>query len=656
MLFALFAFGVACGVFSRAGTDAAAAPEANGAARILYASDAAYPANQIYVADPTGRKPIGRLTFGKAPPCRRWIGNWCGWDAPEPSPDGRKVAMWFRHHDQIETPDSATLYVSRAYGRGRIPIERNVRLSRFDDPFVRWSPDSRFVAYWSDAEYWRVFRADGKGRAFNTPQAWWPKPGSSPDSRWRLTTGDKSFALTDTRQDKRRTVSIWAMSWTWTADSRRLAFAGVEGGIYLLNTRSQSIERLTVDHGRDLDWSPDGRSIAYVSSGDLRVANLSGRVKTVVDDTDEFGGVISSLAWTRPPRGTAYRKPPPRFPVGDGTATLPWDIERIATDGGRVALIACGHVFAWSPARREVVQADDSSLTQRCNSPEFYSPVRMYDVGIAGDRVGWGYHQGNTGQQAELFVTALEDRRRSTLSLGDGWGILGCPWQSPLGELAGSAGLLVYSTWDERGDPPGYCSRIATEEQSIRRVPEGGCPCPVLRSEPGRFVPFDVDSGRIVAAGDNALILLDSSGTELLSIPVRAASASLAGDDLVVLVQGALRHLDARTGALLHTWPLPNVSIGERCATPNIALCRDPALVLEDAAQGLVTYVIEKQVHVLRLEDGSDVVVAPGQSSGFVDTGLVVAVGPQLRLVRFDELRLPRASRQRPPLPSRARA
>lgn len=644
---AVVAVALVAAVNSRAGADVVATPGAVGAARILYASDSAYSANEIYVAEPTGRRPVGRLTFGKAPPCRRWLGNWCGWDAPEPSPDGRKVAMWFRHHEEPGKRDSATLYVSGADGRGRIPIERNVSLSRFNDPFVRWSPDSRFVAYWGTAA-WHIYRADGKRAvAPDDNPAWLLEPGYSPDGRWRLTTGEKTFALTDTRQGKRQTFPIWAGSWTWTADSRRLAFAGIEGGIFELDSRTLRVRRLTEDRGHNLDWSPDGRSIAYVSterlriiySSDLRVVSLSGRVTTVVDGADTHGGDIGNLAWARPPKGTAYRQPPPRFRVGDGTATMPWDVERIATDGGMVAFIACGHTFAWSPARREVVQAEnESSLTQRCNSPEFYSPARLYDVAVAGDRVGWGFHQGNTGQQAELLVTPLEDRRsHAIISLGEGQGISGGPWGNPLGELAGSGGLLVYSTWSE-GCAPNSCSQIVTREQSVRRVPEGGCPCPVLRSEPGRFVPFDVDAARIVAAGDNELVLLNSSGAELLAIPVRAAAASLAGDDLVVLVQGAIRHHDARTGALLHSWPLPNVSVGERCATPNFAGCRDPELVLEDSARGLVTYVIGKQVHALRLADGADIVVSSGQSAGFIDTGLVVAVGPRLQLVRFEDL------------------
>lgn len=639
---------VAVGAQSGAGLDgAAAASQAARPARILYASDWAFPANQIYVADPAAGKPMGRVTFGPAPACRRWLGNWCGFDAPEPSPDGRKVLIWFRHHTPGAGKDLATAYVSRAGGRGGpITVASAVPLSRFDDPLAGWSSDSRRIAYRSEGQ-WHVVGADGKGARSVPWPTWAPDPGWSPDHRWLVTFGRKEFTLTEARGNVSRTFPIQiSETLAWSPDSGRLAVVALDGqGIYIFDTKTRGIRLLTAESGRKLAWSPDGTSIAFVSrgalnrtdAGDLRVVDLAGRVRTVVDAAGYQGGDISALAWTRPPKGTTYRRAPARFTVGNSTLALPWDAERLATDGDRVALIACGHVFVWSPTRKDVVQAENvASLTQMCNSPEFYSPARLYDVAIAGNRVAWGYHQGNTGQQAELWVSSLSGRR-TLVSLGKASGIGGGPWASPLGELTGSDGLLVYSTWGE-ACALSSCARSVTKEQSVRRAPDGGCPCPALRSEPGPFVPFDVDNGRIVVGGDNALALLDASGAELLSLPVHAAAASLAGNDLVVLVQGTLRHHDAGTGALLHSWPLPNVSTGERCATPNLSQCQNPALVLEDSARGLVTYVIGKQVHVLRLDDGADVVVSPGQTSGFVESGLVYANGAKLRLVRFDEL------------------
>jgi hypothetical protein len=147
-----------------------------------------------------------------------------------------------------------------------------------------------------------------------------------------------------------------------------------------------------------------------------------------------------------------------------------------------------------------------------------------------------------------------------------------------------------------------------------------------------------VDDGRIVAGGDNEVLVMSTAGERMLSLSVRASAARLSGRDLVVVVRGALLHHDAASGQLLHEWPLPDVPSGQRCATPNIHRCSDPRLMLEGAANGLVTYVADKRVHLLRLTDGSDVVVGQGQAAGFVDSGLVYADGPRLRLVRFEAL------------------
>jgi hypothetical protein len=62
--------------------------------------------------------------------------------------------------------------------------------------------------------------------------------------------------------------------------------------------------------------------------------------------------------------------------------------------------------------------------------------------------------------------------------------------------------------------------------------------------------------------------------------------------------------------------------------------------VLEDAARGLVVYVVDERVHLLRLVDGADAVVVQGSHARFMDAGLVYADGSRLRLVPFDRLPL----------------
>jgi hypothetical protein len=145
-----------------------------------------------------------------------------------------------------------------------------------------------------------------------------------------------------------------------------------------------------------------------------------------------------------------------------------------------------------------------------------------------------------------------------------------------------------------------------------------------------------------VAGGENETWLLAETGARVLSIPVSASAAQLYGRDLVIVRRGQLLHYHASTGALAHAWPLPNVSTGRECASPNSNRCysEQARLVLEDAARNLVAYVLDGQVHVLRLVDGADAVIAPGTLARFIDGGLVYADGARLQLVPNDRLPL----------------
>jgi hypothetical protein len=53
--------------------------------------------------------------------------------------------------------------------------------------------------------------------------------------------------------------------------------------------------------------------------------------------------------------------------------------------------------------------------------------------------------------------------------------------------------------------------------------------------------------------------------------------------------------------------------------------CPQAALTLVDASRGLVGYIHAGDLHVLRLRDGQDAVVAPATDARFGDTGLFYA-------------------------------
>jgi hypothetical protein len=93
-------------------------------------------------------------------------------------------------------------------------------------------------------------------------------------------------------------------------------------------------------------------------------------------------------------------------------------------------------------------------------------------------------------------------------------------------------------------------------------------------------------------------------------------------DDHLVVRSGDVLYDYDLSGVLGHTWQL---AAGAR---------------LLDADHGLVAYGAAGEVHVLRLSDGADDVVAVGALAHFMDGGLAVADGAHVDVV--PNARLPR--------------
>jgi hypothetical protein len=454
-----------------------------------------------------------------------------------------------------------------------------------------------------------------------------------------LTTG--SSRLVESRE--------W-QSHAWSPKSDLLAFDGSDG-LELLDAAHGTTRHLSSDHNYRPLWSADGQSIAYVvglhqwdyRSGDLKIADLSGTVRTVVDASGMAGGQLSLSGWIRPHRALHYRPPEPRSgpTVSRLELVSPWKIQRLATDGERIAYVSCGHIFVWTPAAEAVRQAEPAaSLFPFCKEPNDTAasePFQIYDLALAGDRLAFGTRIGNMSQAFSLYEEALEPAPMLRVVMQAG-GLAGCGVENGgLGELAGAGDLMVFSRWREVDLQPGCAVR--TTRQEIDRLDPGGCPCPSLGSSQGPLVPADVDEGRIVAFGDNQTLLLDRTGSTILSLPVAVAAAQLAGPDLVLLRRGALLHYDARTGELIHTWALPDVPSAGACGSPHPWTCTAP-LVLLDTRRCLAAYAVAGQVHVIRLADGHDVSVGAGTTARFFDGGLAYAEGSRIRVVPFETLAL----------------
>jgi hypothetical protein len=640
---------------------------ARATARILYASDWAGP-TEIVAVDPSGGKPVGQVTVGREPSCSVGLLA-CGFMDPIPSPDGRFVA--YRSVLFFYWPYQGALWIARADGGLPKLVASQPVVS------VSWSPDSRRLAYGFAClgvtpcgSGIHVVRADGSGdRVVSAASAKgtlaWSSDGRrvsvvtgsvsadglwlgalSPDGRWRAEWQGTAGSIRggDITVTDERTARTWLVrdaidnAFVWSPDSRTLAYVG-RAGVGAFSTASHTVRRLAPEGGFHLAWSPDSRSVAYIQgeidpfghsieTGDLRVATDQGRVRTVVARSGPFGGNIVSVAWTRQPVGLHYRPTASVNGIFAG-GTVSW----LAADGPRIAYVACRRVFVWTPGHGKPAEVASGARDQ-CLAP--YDREQITDLALAGDRVGWAEKTAGLGFEWTVSQADVNAPGKAII-LATGSGDLGGRLASGTGTLVGAGSLLVDSSWRF-----GYAGgKSVLLRQAVQRVDSGGCPCPEIASSPGPFNPLDVDAGRIVVAGDNATVLLDATGKQLLDFPVAALAAQLSGTELAILVRGQLRVYDTATGAKKHAWPLPDVTSGNDCGYYASPTCEGAAtLRLEDVARGLAAYVLDGAVHLFRLADGRDVTVGPGTLARFMDAGLVYADGSRIHLVPYDRLPL----------------
>jgi hypothetical protein len=372
----------------------------------------------------------------------------------------------------------------------------------------------------------------------------------------------------------------------------------------------------------------------FIVQGDLKVVTLSGQVRNIVAGGSVYGGRILSVAWTREPTGARYTKPS----VATTGLLADGPVLQLATDGQSVAFgTTCNRVSVWMPSNGSLFTTAEFPLVGVGPYCDWGDRLDLYTVALAGERVVYGFNNGGLSSFWSLRQLTTSQPASGT-QLDGASGSLGGPWRHALGTVVGSGSLIVYSVWDEANAPSAPPFHVTA--QTLMRAEPGGCPCTTLASSPGPLVPYDVAGDRIVASGDRETIVFDRDGKELLSLPISGLGAQFDGDNIVVLTSGELRDYDIHSGQLLHTSMLPDVDSGSECGSPHYCDRHPPRLLLEDARAGLVTYVLDGTVHLRRVVDGQDAVVAPGSLARFFDGGLVYAYGARISVVPFDQLPL----------------
>jgi hypothetical protein len=566
--------------------------------RILYVSSWSG-SSQVYVVDPSGRAARGQVTFASAQGgCDGVMA--CGAEDPVASPNGRQVAY-------VLTGRESSLHVVRADGSSDRIVDAHVP----ECHVPVWSADSRHVS----------FSCGGAG----------PR---SPDGNWTLNSDGPDIVVARTSGRTSRVIHA-ARSPAWSPDGRSLAYVGA-GGILVLDLRTGRTRRWSRDVGFGLAWSPDGTQLAYLHgrgpgnidsqapmTGDLRVVTRFGRVRVVVSAAGAYGGPILSFAWTRVPDGLRYRTPARVDGLYAG-----WFVTQLAADGGRVAYSTCDGVSVWAPPSDVgvgVVRPEELGVAGNCDP--FRNYLGVFSLALVDDRVAFSTaYGGNTTVWRVGGAVLAATPQGFQLESGQNT----CCLTNP--EVGGAGGLLVFDSRaeQEHGSVLGW---------QIRRAGPSGCPCPSINDfqhpTAGEVHIDDVDANRIVVDRPDYLRILDADGATLLALPVHTPEAVFSGDDLIVHVGSELRDYDSSTGVLWRTWQPPGLQ------PPTAQPRRDPAArVLQDAARGLVAYILNDQIHLLRLDDGQDATVAPGTLARFMDTGLVYADGARIHLVPYDQLPL----------------
>ncbi|HVE79941.1 MAG TPA: S9 family peptidase [Gemmatimonadaceae bacterium] len=392
---------------------------------------------------------------------------------PQRSPDGAWVAYVVSSPDRKRDRNDADIWMTSWDGA------RTVRLttSEKSETTPRWSPDGRWLGFLSaradeekGAQLWLIDRAGGEGERVTslpggvTYYAWAPDgkrvvlvaDDADPPPK-RDTTGAAAGATTDDtaaartpppividryhfKRDEtgylgakrshlyvldlvtRTTVPLTTGPYdeylpSWSPDGRSVAFVSrrreefdrtSNWDVYVVEARAGAEPRqLTTFEGPDADpdwesapqWSPDGRSIAYVQGGPERLIYYAGRKLAVIPAA---GGTPRILTADLDRNADA-----PRW-TADGQAILflleddrAQHVARVRASGGRVERVVAGRrvVNAFSPGR-------DGKLAILVTTPQAPNEVHAVDRAGAEPRP---LSRQNDGWLAGVRLGAVEE-------------------------------------------------------------------------------------------------------------------------------------------------------------------------------------------------------------------------------------------------------
>jgi hypothetical protein len=283
------------------------------------------------------------------------------------------------------------------------------------------------------------------------------------------------------------------------------------------------------------------------------------------------------------------------------------NVHEIAADGSVVAFAGsgrpgCSHLGKSTRASTYDLMTGRTVEFRGCA----WGPVTS--LAVAGDRVAWlSISPSLSSAYVDLFTSRIgSSATRHVIaaeSSADGLDGLskGGPGDEDVGLLAGRGQTLAFLSWKYR---EGGALR---DERVWRLGPKGG---KVLLARVRDVRALAVDEELVAALeGDGRVVFLRHAGGvarivqlrggldgDLHPLPRKDRDLAFRGGLVAVLAARALAVYDADTGEMRASFPLPAVRLASRG--------------LLDLEAGLVSYLLGNQIHVLRISDGAEVVVA----------------------------------------------
>jgi hypothetical protein len=266
-------------------------------------------------------------------------------------------------------------------------------------------------------------------------------------------------------------------------------------------------------------------------------------------------------------------------------------IESLAMDGPRVGYAvrggaSCTKVFVWN------VRTQGGALVSgrgTCGADSTSTGGGVTEIAVAGTRLAWIVNQGGNTESSDMLYTASlpaphEQQVATTFRTGNVDGTLSGSW---LRWLVGSADRIALNQFTT--DASGSISTAALQRlnaSSVRTIAAGRT---TLRA-------VSLDQHRVaVLRPDQKVALYDiDSGRLLLTVaPTSAREVALRKDYAVVLTRmKTVEIFNARTGAPVRT----------------LAVAAGASKL--DVYAGVAAYSVGRVVHLLRLSDGKDAVLA----------------------------------------------